>query len=89
MFQMLMPMAGLQGLKDSIINNWLGPVFIAGVAAFALLFIKDRSWTKLLGFVGIAAIVGVLIFSGDALFGNDKGLQKVAKNEATKITPAG
>lgn len=60
---------GLSELQGTIIDNWLGPVFIVGVAAFALIFIKDRAWMKLIGFVGIAAIVGVLIFAGDALFG--------------------
>lgn len=76
---------GLDSLKKTIIDNWLGPIFIVGVAAFALVFIKDRAWMKLIGFVGIAAVVGVLIFAGDSLFGSGKGLQKVASSAAGGI----
>lgn len=77
--------AGLSELGNNLINNWIGPVFIVAVAAFAIIFIKDRAWMKLIGFVGIAAIVGVLVFAGGDLFGKDKGLQKVAKDQAGQI----
>ena len=76
---------GLQDLQDTIINNWLGPVFIVAVAAFAIVFIKDRAWMKLLGFVGIAAIVGVLIFAGDAFFGDEGSLKGTAEGLAEDI----
>lgn len=78
-------MAGLGNLQDTIINDWLGPIFIVGVAAFALIFIKDRAWMKLLGFVGIAAIVGVLIFAGDAFFGENGTLTGVAEETGQEI----
>lgn len=77
---------GLTDLKDTILDEWLGPLFIVGVAAFALVFIKDRAWMKLIGFVGIAAVVGVLVFAGDSLFGNeDSGLTGVAKGAANEV----
>lgn len=78
-------MAGLQDLQNTIIDDWLGPIFIVGVAAFALIFIKDRAWMKLLGFVGIAAIVGVLIFAGEAFFGDGGTLTDVAKDTGETI----
>lgn len=77
---------GLNRLWDNILKNWITPIFIAMVAIFALFFIKDRAWMKLIGFVGIAAIVGVLVFAGDDLFGGkNKGLTKTAKNLADDI----
>jgi hypothetical protein len=83
--QTIIPLAGLQELQDYIINSWLGPVFIIGIAAFALIFIKDRAWMKLISFVGIAAVVGVLVFGGSALFGKDGSLQDVAEGTASKV----
>ena len=78
--------SGLRGLWNTVLNNWITPLFIAMVAVFALYFIKDRAWMKLIGFVGIAAVVGVLVFAGGELFGgSDKGLTKVAKNAAKEI----
>ena len=82
---MNVPFAGLSDLQDYIITSWLGPVFIVGVAAFAIIFIKDRAWMKLIGFVGIAAVVGVLVFGGQALFGNEGSLQNVAEGTAGKV----
>lgn len=71
--------AGLTDLAKNIIDNWVAPVFLAAVAVFAIVFIKDRAWMKLIGFVGIAAVVGALIFATDTLFGNkDSGLTGVA-----------
>lgn len=76
---------GLGDLANKIIDDWIGPVFIVAVAAFALIFIKDRAWMKLIGFVGIAAIVGVLIFLGDNFFGESGSLTGVADNAARQI----
>lgn len=81
--------SGLGGLKDTIINNWLGPIFILGVAAFALVFIKDRAWMKLIGFVGIAAVVGVLIFAGDSFFGDGGTFTGVAKDAGKQVGNGG
>lgn len=78
--------AGLSDLQSKILTNWIGPLFILGVAVFALVFIKDRAWMKLIAFVGIAAVVGTLIFAGSELFGSkDKGLTKVAKDAANQV----
>lgn len=78
--------AGLSDLWSSVLKNWITPLFIAAVAVFAIMFIKDRAWMKLIGFVGIAAVVGVLVFAGGELFGSsDASLTKVAKNAAKEI----
>lgn len=77
---------GLRGLWNTVLTDWITPLFIAMIAVFALFFIKDRAWMKLIGFVGIAAVVGVLVFAGADLFGGkDKGLTKVARNAANDI----
>jgi len=81
----VIPAAGLNELWNTVLSGWIGPLFIAAVAVFALFFIKDRSWTKLIGFVGIAAVVGVLIFAGPALFGDGGALQSVAEDAATQV----
>lgn len=83
-------LAGLSGIQTSLITNWIGPIFLMGVAAFALVFIKDRAWMKLIGFIGIAAVVGVLIFAGGTLFGSaDSGLTGVAKSAAVSAGTSG
>lgn len=85
MSQMISIYAGLGDLSENIISNWLGPIFLVAVAAFAIIFIKDRAWMKLIGFVGIAAIVGVLIFAGDTFFGENGSLKGVAEDAGKSI----
>lgn len=80
---------GLSDVWDTVRSNWLGPLFLGAVAFFALVFIKDKAFLKLLGFIGIAAIVGLLIFGGDTLFGDggnqDGALTGVADDFAQDI----
>lgn len=77
---------GIKGITDNLVNNWIGPIFLLAVAAFALVFIKDRAWMKLVSFVGIAAIVGLLIFGRDLLFGSSGKLTNVATEQANNIS---
>jgi hypothetical protein len=81
----VIPAAGLEELWSTVLSGWVAPLFIAGVAVFAIFFIKDRKWTQLISFVGIAAVVGVLIFAGPTLFGDGGTLQGVAENAANEI----
>lgn len=86
------PAAGLVDLWNNVLRYWITPIYVAAVAVFALVFMKNRSWTQIIGFVGIAAIVGVLIFAGGDLFGGkDKGItgaaNKVAKDINTVVAP--
>lgn len=78
--------AGIDGLWNNILANWITPIYLAAVAVFAFIFLKDRAWMKLIGFVGIAAVVGVLVFAGKALFGGENAtLTKTATDAAKQI----
>lgn len=78
--------AGINELWNTVLTNWITPLYLAAIAVFAFIFLKDRAWMKLIGFVGIAAVVGVLIFAGGTLFGSeDSGLTKVAADAAKEI----
>ena len=76
---------GLAGLQEKAINNWIGPAFLLGVAGISIIFIKDRAWMKLLGFLGIAAIVGMVIYFGSQLFGKDGNLTSGVKSLADDV----
>ena len=78
--------AGINELWTTVLRNWITPLYLAAIAVFAFIFLKDRAWMKLIGFVGIAAVVGVLIFAGGTLFGSESsGLTKVAVDAAKEI----
>lgn len=77
--------AGLSEFWANVLTNWITPIFFAAVAVFAIMFLKDRAWMKLIAFVGIAAVVGVLIFAAPSLFGSSGSLKGVAENAAKTI----
>lgn len=77
--------AGLNGLMETLKNNWIGPVFFIIVAAVSITFLLQREIRKLLVFVVIAALVGVLIYFGADLFGQNGSLTNFAKKEASNI----
>lgn len=81
----VIPAAGLSELWKSLLSGWVTPIFLAAVAIFAIFFIKDRRWTALISFIGIAAIVAVLIFAGPALFGDNGALTTVGEKTAKQI----
>jgi uncharacterized MAPEG superfamily protein len=85
LFNDLVLAGGISGLTQDIVQNWIGPLFLAAVAVFAIIFIKDRSWMKLIGFVGIAAVVGMLIYSSDTLFSKDGALTKTSTDVAKQV----
>lgn len=75
----------MDALTTTIIQQWIGPLVIAGIAVFALIFLKDRAWMKLISFVGIAAVVALLVYGGPALFGSNGSLTTTATNLAGDI----
>lgn len=77
---------GLNGLWSNILKNWLLPIYLAAIAVFAFVFIKNQAWMKLIGFVGIAAVVGVLVFAGATFFGPNGSLTGVAKDAAGEVS---
>lgn len=76
---------GLNALWTTILQGWVGPIFLAMIAIFAIMFIKDQAWMKLISFVGIAAVVAVLIYAGPTLFGDGGTFQSVAEDAATQV----
>jgi hypothetical protein len=79
----------LSGLSNNIIQQWVGPLVLAGIAVFAIIFLKDRAWMKLISFVGIAAIVAVLVYAGPALFGSGGTLTKTGTDLAKQVNGSG
>lgn len=84
---------GLNGIINKLVGDWVGPAYIILIALVAVHFIKDRQFRELAAFGGIAAIVGLFIFFGNALFGAGgkvttsvqqvaEGIQMVMPNEA-------
>lgn len=80
MYVILFKGGGLKGIQDNLISNWIGPAFFILVAVFAIYFVKEQQFRRLIAFVGIAIIVGILIFYGDKLFGKDGKLVEEGKN---------
>lgn len=76
---------GLNDLWTTVLQGWIGPIFLAAIAVFAIIFLKDRAWMKLISFVGIAAVVAVLIYAGPTLFGSGGVFTSVAEDAATQI----
>lgn len=76
---------GLSGLQTTITNNWVGPIFIVVVGAVGITFLVKREIRKLMVFLLIAAIVGVLVYGASGLFGSSGSLNKSANNIATNV----
>lgn len=75
----------MQTLSESIIMDWLGPIFLLLVAALSIMFIVKKQWISALSFAGLAIVVGVFIFGGDALFGDGGNLQQVGVDLSGEI----
>ena len=71
--------AGLGKLQDTLVSNWIGPAFFIIVAAFAVKFIISRQFRELAGFLAIAAVVALLVFNADGLFGSGGIFYNIAK----------
>lgn len=82
---MMLGSTGLTKLWTDVKEAWIAPVFFCMVAIGAFMFIKQQAITKLILFLVVAAVVGVLIFGGEALFGNDGALKKMFEGTAVKV----
>ena len=60
---LLLATDGLGALQKTLVSNWIGPAFFIIVAGIAIKFIVSRQFRELAGFLGIAAIVALLIFN--------------------------
>lgn len=80
--------SGLEGLRTTLVDNWLGPAYLIVVAAMSIVFIKDREFRKLGAYFAIATIVAVLIYSTNALFGSNGSLKGTAEEVIKTIQTA-
>lgn len=69
---------GLQNVQTNLISNWIGPAFFIVVGSLALKFIISRQFRELAGFLGIAAVVALIVFNTDRLFGQNGIFTKIA-----------
>lgn len=71
--------AGLGELQTTLVSNWIGPAFFIIVAGFAIKFIISRQFRELASFLGIAAVVALLVFNAGGLFGTNGIFYKIAE----------
>lgn len=88
-YEMINAIAGLGGVTDMAINDWIAPAFFLVVAGFAIKFVIQRQFRELAAFLVIAAIVGLLIFNGDGLFGEGGIFYGVANKFSSGIGEGG
>lgn len=69
----LMATPGLGGIQENLVSNWLGPALFIVIAGISIKFILNRQFRELAGFLVIAAVVALLVFNADGLFG-EKGV---------------
>lgn len=80
---------GLGNLQNTLVSNWIGPAFLIVVAALSIKFIVSRQFRELAGFLGIAAVVALLIFNGGNLFGKNGIFYKIAEGFSNLLTGGG
>lgn len=78
LLMLIMGTAGLGTLQDTLVSNWIGPAFFIVIAGFAIKFILSRQFRELAGFLLIAAVVALLVFNADGLFGENGVFYKIA-----------
>lgn len=76
---------GLAGVQNNLVSNWVGPAFLIVVAVIAVKFVVSRQFRELAGFLAIAAIVALLVFNADSLFGSEGIFKNIADSFARLI----
>lgn len=87
MNSLLILSGGLSRLQNTLVQNWIGPVFLIVIAALSIKFMMQRQFRELAGFLAIGAVVGLLIYGTGTLFGERGLLTNIAKGFANLITP--
>lgn len=85
----LLANAGLGTLQRALVSNWIGPAFFIIVAGVAIKFIISRQFRELAGFLGIAAVVALLIFNAGGLFGTNGIFYKIANSFSNSLEGGG
>lgn len=78
--------AGLSGLSDKLVNDWIGPIYIVLVAVVAITLLMKKEIRALVAFLVVAVICGLLVYFGKDLFGSSGRLTKSAKDAAGSIS---
>lgn len=80
---------GLKTIQTTLVSNWIGPAFFIIVSAFAIKFIISRQFRELASFLGIAAVVGLLVFNASGLFGEQGTFKKIAEGFSNSMGTGG
>lgn len=82
----------LASAYQTFISGWIAPIFFIIVAVVAIMLLWKRQIRELVIFIIIAALAGLLIFFGEALFGQDGNItgaaNKIVKEINTILPPS-
>lgn len=71
--------AGIKGILDNFRGGWIEPAFIFLIVAVGVTLGVKRQWIGLIVFILFAAILSVVIFFPELLFGGSGTLTDVGK----------
>lgn len=77
--------AGLQTLGQSLVRNWIAPVFLALIAGISIKFLIDRQFRELFTFIVIAMIVALFVYATPRLFGESGIFTKIGEDAAGQL----
>lgn len=78
--------AGLEGLSKTLVDQWIGPIYIVIVAVVAITLLLKKEIRALVAFLVVAIICGLLVYFGKDLFGSSGKLTGAAKKAAGDIS---
>ena len=78
-------LAGLDTLRSTLVQQWIGPAALLVIAALSIKFLIDRNFRMLASFVIIGAIVAVLIYGTDLFFGQNGTFKKAVEEGAKQV----
>ena len=78
-------LAGLDTLRSTLVQQWIGPAALLVIAALSIKFLIDRNFRMLASFVIIGAIVAVLIYGTDLFFGQNVTFKKAVEEGAKQV----
>ena len=78
-------LAGLDTLRSTLVQQWIGPAALLIIAALSIKFLIDRNFRMLASFVIIGAIVAVLIYGTDLFFGQNGTFKKAVEEGAKQV----
>lgn len=78
-------LAGLDTLRSTLVQQWIGPAALLVIAALSIKFLIDRNFRMLASFVIIGAIVAVLIYGTNLFFGPNGTFKKAVEEGAKQV----